>query len=64
MFTARDRGLALTAFASAPFMGPVFGPIVGGFVGETIGWRWSKLMHRLGGDRLRDHPGRQGSFEI
>lgn len=40
MFSARDRGLALTAFASAPFMGPVIGPIVGGFVGETIGWRW------------------------
>lgn len=40
MFNARERGLALTAFASAPFMGPVFGPIVGGFVGETIGWRW------------------------
>ena len=40
MFNSRDRGLALTAFASAPFMGPVFGPIVGGFVGETIGWRW------------------------
>lgn len=40
MFPAKERGLALTAFASAPFMGPVFGPIVGGFVGETIGWRW------------------------
>lgn len=40
MFSARERGLALTAFASAPFMGPVFGPIVGGFVGETVGWRW------------------------
>lgn len=40
MFPARDRGLALTAFASAPFLGPVIGPIVGGFVGETIGWRW------------------------
>lgn len=40
MFPARERGLALSLFASAPFMGPVLGPIVGGFVGETIGWRW------------------------
>lgn len=40
MFPARERGLALSLFAAAPFMGPVLGPIVGGFVGETIGWRW------------------------
>ncbi|KAG9854915.1 MFS general substrate transporter, partial [Aureobasidium melanogenum] len=40
MFSAKQRGLAMTLFAAAPFMGPVLGPIVGGFVGETIGWRW------------------------
>ncbi|KAH0267824.1 MFS general substrate transporter, partial [Aureobasidium melanogenum] len=40
MFSANQRGLAMTLFAAAPFMGPVLGPIVGGFVGETIGWRW------------------------
>ncbi|KAM0723234.1 hypothetical protein Q7P37_001434 [Cladosporium fusiforme] len=40
MFPARQRGLAITLFAAAPFMGPVLGPIVGGFVGETVGWRW------------------------
>lgn len=40
MFPAAQRGLALTLFAAAPFLGPVLGPIVGGFVGETIGWRW------------------------
>ncbi len=40
MFPAKERGLALSIFAAAPFMGPVLGPIVGGFVGETIGWRW------------------------
>jgi MFS family permease len=40
MFAAKQRGLALTMFAAAPFMGPVLGPIVGGLVGETIGWRW------------------------
>jgi multidrug resistance protein len=40
MFTAEERGLATSVFASAPFLGPAIGPIVGGFVGETIGWRW------------------------
>jgi len=40
MFPARQRGLAMSLFAAAPFMGPVLGPIVGGFVGQTVGWRW------------------------
>ncbi|WPG99602.1 synaptic vesicle transporter [Acrodontium crateriforme] len=40
MFPAKQRGLSLSFFAAAPFLGPVIGPIVGGFVGETIGWRW------------------------
>ena len=40
MFPANERGLGMSVFASAPFLGPAIGPIVGGFVGETIGWRW------------------------
>ena len=40
MFSASQRGLALSVFAAAPFMGPTLGPIVGGFLGETEGWRW------------------------
>ncbi|KAI9691820.1 MAG: hypothetical protein M1822_007892 [Bathelium mastoideum] len=40
MFPAKERGLALSIFAAAPFMGPVLGPIVGGFLAETEGWRW------------------------
>lgn len=40
MMPANQRGLGMTIFAAAPFLGPVIGPIVGGFVGETIGWRW------------------------
>lgn len=40
MFPANQRGLGMSIFAAAPFLGPVIGPIVGGFVGETIGWRW------------------------
>lgn len=40
MFPADQRGLGMSIFAAAPFLGPVIGPIVGGFVGETVGWRW------------------------
>lgn len=40
MVPASQRGVAMSIFAAAPFMGPVLGPVVGGFVGETVGWRW------------------------
>ena len=40
MFPAKQRGLGMSVFAAAPFLGPAIGPIVGGFVGETVGWRW------------------------
>ncbi|TGO88333.1 hypothetical protein BPOR_0169g00120 [Botrytis porri] len=40
MFSACDRGVAMSIFAAAPFLGPVIGPIVGGFLGESEGWRW------------------------
>ena len=40
MFAAKDRGLALSIFGAAPFMGPTLGPIAGGFLAETKGWRW------------------------
>lgn len=40
MFPASRRGLAMSFFASAPFLGPVLGPIIGGFLGENAGWRW------------------------
>ncbi|KAK0113187.1 MFS siderochrome iron transporter 1, variant 2 [Cadophora gregata] len=40
MFPASERGLAMSIFAAAPFLGPVIGPIVGGFLGQTKGWRW------------------------
>ncbi|KAF2667578.1 MFS general substrate transporter [Microthyrium microscopicum] len=39
-FPARDRGLATSIFAAAPFLGPALGPIIGGFLGEAAGWRW------------------------
>jgi multidrug resistance protein len=40
MFSADQRGLAMSVFAGAPFLGPALGPIVGGFVAESVGWRW------------------------
>ncbi|KAF7948368.1 uncharacterized protein EAE97_003779 [Botrytis byssoidea] len=40
MFSAAHRGVAMSIFAAAPFLGPVIGPIVGGFLGESEGWRW------------------------
>lgn len=40
MFPGSQRGLAMSVFAAAPFLGPTLGPIIGGFLGETEGWRW------------------------
>jgi multidrug resistance protein len=40
LFNANERGLAMSLFSAAPFMGPVLGPIIGGFLGMTEGWRW------------------------
>ncbi|KAF4949249.1 hypothetical protein FSARC_13555 [Fusarium sarcochroum] len=40
MFAKVDRGLAMSMFSGAPFMGPALGPIAGGFLGQTEGWRW------------------------
>ncbi|KAL2170009.1 hypothetical protein VTG60DRAFT_5410 [Thermothelomyces hinnuleus] len=40
LFPAAERGLAMTIFAAAPFLGPVLGPVIGGFITMNIGWRW------------------------
>lgn len=40
LFPPAQRGLAMTIFAAAPFMGPVLGPVIGGFVTMNVGWRW------------------------
>jgi multidrug resistance protein len=40
MFSAEQRGVAMTFFAAAPSLGPVLGPIIGGFLGNAAGWRW------------------------
>ena len=40
LFTASERGLAMSFFALAPSMGPTLGPFIGGFTGENAGWQW------------------------
>lgn len=39
MFSAKERGMATSLFAMAPFLGPSIGPIAGGFLGQ-VSWRW------------------------
>lgn len=40
MFPASQRGIAISFFAAAPFLGPTIGPIIGGFLATAAGWRW------------------------
>ncbi|KAF5858359.1 hypothetical protein ETB97_004480 [Aspergillus alliaceus] len=50
MFSARQRGLALSLYAAAPFLGPALGPIIGGFLSMNAGWRWVEgLLAASGG---------------
>jgi multidrug resistance protein len=40
MFPASQRGIAISLFAAAPFLGPTLGPVIGGFLATGAGWRW------------------------
>ncbi|KAJ5245779.1 hypothetical protein N7489_005875 [Penicillium chrysogenum] len=40
MFPASQRGIAISLFAAAPFLGPTLGPVIGGFLATAAGWRW------------------------
>lgn len=40
LFPAAKRGIAISLFSSAPFLGPCLGPVIGGFLGAGAGWRW------------------------
>ncbi|KZT65476.1 MFS general substrate transporter [Daedalea quercina L-15889] len=42
LWLPRDRGVASSLYASAPFLGPVVGPIIGGWVAMShLGWRFN-----------------------
>jgi len=40
LFTAEERGRAISIYSLAPLLGPAVGPIAGGFVTEKTTWRW------------------------
>lgn len=45
MFEPVERGIAMSVFAGATFVGPVAGPIMGGFVVISfLGWRWTEYI--------------------
>lgn len=39
-FDANQRGLAMSIFSAAPYLGPALGPILGGLMSHIAGWRW------------------------
>ncbi|SMQ49441.1 unnamed protein product [Zymoseptoria tritici ST99CH_3D7] len=44
-FDPVNRGVALTIFGSATFIGPTLGPIMGGFITMShLGWRWTQWI--------------------
>lgn len=40
LFTAEERGRALSLYTLGPLLGPAVGPIAGAFISENISWRW------------------------
>ncbi|PRT54565.1 hypothetical protein B9G98_02185 [Wickerhamiella sorbophila] len=40
IWAVEERGIAMTVFSAAPFIGPALGPLVGGFIGDFMYWRW------------------------
>jgi multidrug resistance protein len=40
LFTAEQRGKAISIYSLMPLLGPALGPIAGGFVTENTTWRW------------------------
>jgi MFS family permease len=40
VFTAEQRGKAISIYSLAPLLGPAVGPIAGGFIAENTTWRW------------------------
>lgn len=40
LFTAEERGRAMSIYSLAPLLGPAIGPIAGAFISENTSWRW------------------------
>ncbi|KAL1892202.1 hypothetical protein Sste5346_007158 [Sporothrix stenoceras] len=40
LFTAEQRGRALSMYSLAPLLGPAVGPIAGAFIAQNTTWRW------------------------
>lgn len=40
MWNGKERGVAMSIFSAAPYLGPAVGPLVGGFIGDNLYWRW------------------------
>jgi multidrug resistance protein len=40
LFTAEERGRAISIYSLAPLLGPAVGPIAGGFIAQNTTWRW------------------------
>lgn len=40
LFTAEERGKAMSIYSLAPLLGPAIGPIAGAFIADNISWRW------------------------
>ncbi|KAL1883778.1 hypothetical protein VTK73DRAFT_8314 [Phialemonium thermophilum] len=40
LFTAEQRGRAMSIYSLTPLLGPAIGPIAGGFITQRTTWRW------------------------
>ncbi|KAI9369549.1 major facilitator superfamily domain-containing protein [Aspergillus egyptiacus] len=40
LFSTAQRGIVMSVFCMAVFVGPFAAPFVGGFIAMTLGWRW------------------------
>ncbi|EFX02800.1 major facilitator superfamily transporter multidrug resistance [Grosmannia clavigera kw1407] len=40
LFTAEQRGVAMSMYSLAPLLGPSVGPIMGAFIAQQTSWRW------------------------
>lgn len=41
LFTAEERGKAMSMYSLGPLLGPALGPIAGAFISESVSWRWT-----------------------